>query len=917
MSSSEQDGERERPAADLRLMVPALTAWGVCWWSTNSSPTASWIACAAGILAAGLTALFGVRVLAGFAVAVAMAAAAGGLHVALLRSGPLPALARDQAVVTVTVRVATDPVLHKAAAVGAQLRPDLVIFRGTVTAVLSPTAVRGLHSPVLLLVARGASSWLAFAPSQRLVVTGKLVPSLPGDDLTAVLSVRGPPVVLGRPSAIQRAAGVVRSGLREAVRGQSADVRGLLPGLVLGDVGRMDPQLTADFRTAGLTHLVAVSGANVAIVFAVVLALARLVHVPPRTSLVLAAVVLVGFVVLVRPTPSVLRAAVMAAFLVLAAVTGRLRQPLSALLAAVLVLMLVDPELSRSAGFALSTAATAALLVLSPRWAVAFRRRLPQRLADSLAVALAAQLACGPLIAVLSGQLSLVSVPANLLAEPAVPFATVFGVLSAVSAPIAMPVARVLADVAAVPTWWLATVARHAAGMPHATLGWQQSAQGGLMLGVLTVLVVAAVRRRFLRRALAAACAGVLAVAASSSLLTGPWASADWAFVVCDVGQGDGMVLHAGSGLYVVVDTGPDPAKMHMCLDRLRVHRIALVVLSHLHADHVEGLPGVLEGHRVDAIDVGPLAEPAQEWARVQRWAADARVPIAHLNAGDSFALGDLYADVIAPYVLLHNTDSDPNNNSLVIRATLPSLSLLLTGDIERVAQQALLGTDARLDADVLKVPHHGSNNQDYDLLAATGALAAVTSVGADNTYGQPAPITMAAISANGMRGYRTDQDGSVEVDVSGGRLAVRGHGGPGTPPAPGTAPTRRTASARLERRAAPSHSSGLTTQAVSMRGAHKPGRVSRTQGDLSRPPKLQRPHKASAVPALDALAAARPTPHLRLATHGMLRTWLVQATPSRPSPSCSATKSCSSAARSPPQSPPCGWPTPRPISAT
>jgi competence protein ComEC len=777
--------------------------------------------------------------------------------------------------------------LRTGTAVGSQLRPDLVIVRATVTALSSPRTVRGLRSPVLLRVVRGSPGWLGLEPSQRLVVSGKLAPPLPSDDLTAVLSVRGAPELVGKPSAVQRAAGVVRGGLRAAVSGHSADVQGLLPGLVLGDVSRMDPQLTADFRTAGLTHLVAVSGANVAIVFAVVLALARLVHVPPRSSLVLAALVLVGFVILVRPTPSVLRAAVMAAFLVLAALTGRLRQALSALLASVLVLMLVDPELSRSPGFALSTAATAALLVLSPRWAVSFRRRLPKRLADSLAVALAAQLACGPLIAVLSGQLSLVSVPANLLAEPAVPFATVFGVLSAVSAPVAMPVARVLADVAAMPTWWLAMVARRSASLPHATLAWQQNAEGGLMLAALTVLLVAAVRRPLWRRALTAACAGVVAVTATSTLFTGPWASPTWAFIACDVGQGDGLVLHAGPGQYVVVDTGPDPVKMQLCLDRLHVHHIALVVLSHLHADHVEGLPGVLAGHRVDAIDVGPFAEPAGEWARVQRWAADARVPISHLNAGDSFAIGNLYADVIAPLSLLHNTDSDPNNNSLVIRATLPSLSFLLTADVERVAQQALLGSDARLDADVLKVPHHGSNNQDFALLAATGAVAAVTSVGADNTYGQPAPITMAAISANGMRGYRTDKDGSVEVDVSGGRLVVIGHRGSGTPPAPGTTSTRRTAAARP------------------------------SAGAAYRPPKLQRQHPALAGAPVVGLAVARSATNLRPAAHGMLRTWLVQALRSLPPPSCSATRSCSSPGRSPPPSRLCGRRTPRPTSAT
>ena len=317
---------------------------------------------------------------------------------------------------------------------------------------------------------------------------------------------------------------------------------------MLGDVSRMDSTLTDDFRTAGLTHLVAVSGANVAILFAVVLALTRLVRIPPRAAMVGSAVVLVGFVVLVRPTPSVLRAAVMAGLLVAAALTGRLRQPMSALLGAVLVLVLVDPELSRSAGFALSTVATAALLVLAPPWARVLRRHLPRRLADSLAVATAAQLACGPLIAVLSGQVSLVSIPANLLAEPAVPFATVFGVLAAVTAPVAMPLARGFAAIAALPTFWLAAVARHAAHAPYATVAWQQSAAGGVGLALLTAGVVAAARRRRSRRALCAVLTGLLVALGVLRLAAGPWAAHGWVFVACDVGQGDGLVAERGHG---------------------------------------------------------------------------------------------------------------------------------------------------------------------------------------------------------------------------------------------------------------------------------------------------------------------------------------------------------------------------------
>ena len=147
-----------------------------------------------------------------FFAALVAAAASGGLHVAALGAGPLPALARSQQRVAVHVTVATDPAISAGKAVGSQLRPDLVILRGTVTALTLPRQVHGLHSPVLMLVTGSTPQWMALSPSQRLVVDGRLAPPEPGDDITAVLTARGPPELVGRPSAVQRVAGSIRSG---------------------------------------------------------------------------------------------------------------------------------------------------------------------------------------------------------------------------------------------------------------------------------------------------------------------------------------------------------------------------------------------------------------------------------------------------------------------------------------------------------------------------------------------------------------------------------------------------------------------------------------------------------------------------------------------------------------------------------
>jgi competence protein ComEC len=217
----------------------------------------------------------------------------------------------------------------------------------------------------------------------------------------------------------------------------------------------------------------------------------------------------------------------------------------------------------------------------------------------------------------------------------------------------------------------------------------------------------------------------------------------------------------------------------------LHVGTIAALVLTHMHADHVEGIPGVLRGRQVGLVQVGPLDEPADEVARVNAWLAQRGVPVQRLGLGETVSAGAVRYSVLGPEQAFHGTESDPNNSSLVLAVALPGLDLLLTGDVEEPAQLALMRGDARLHADVLKVPHHGSRKMLAAFAAATGATAAVTSVGRDNPYGHPAASTMTAIAADGMRGYRTDKDGDVAISGStGGAVAVTARSGTGTPPA-------------------------------------------------------------------------------------------------------------------------------------
>lgn len=324
-------------------------------------------------------------------------------------------------------------------------------------------------------------------------------------DLTvATLTATGEPA-LGRMPATQRAAGSLRAGFAAAARDTlPADRAAMLPALVLGDMSAVTDVTAAQFRAAGLTHLTAVSGANVTIVCGTVLFAARLIG--PRAAVALAAMTLAGFVVVVQPSASVLRAAVMGAIALLAILTSRHRQAIPALAGSVLVLMTVAPQLAVDVGFVLSVSATAALVVIAPVWS----RRLvargwPKPVADAVCIAAAAQLVTAPLIAGISGSVSLVAVGANLVVAPVIVPITVLGTAAAPLAVCWPGAAELLIRFTGPELWWLLGVTRWASGAPGATVPVPAGVGGVLVIGLAGVATVLVWRSRWRRGALVVA----------------------------------------------------------------------------------------------------------------------------------------------------------------------------------------------------------------------------------------------------------------------------------------------------------------------------------------------------------------------------------------------------------------------------
>ncbi|MBT8225485.1 MAG: ComEC/Rec2 family competence protein, partial [Dactylosporangium sp.] len=612
---------------------------------------------------------------------------------------------------------------------------------------------------------------------QRFEAEGRLGRPRRGDLSAAVLFVRSAPTSLGQPSPVQRAAGGLRAGLRRACAPLPDEVGGLLPGLVVGDTTALDPGVADDFRATGMTHLCAVSGSNCAIVVGAVLVLARWCRAGPRLAAGLAVLALVGFVILARPSPSVLRAAAMAGLALLALATGRQRAAVPALATAVTVLVVVDPGLASDLGFALSVLATAGLLLLAPRMVAALRQRhVPRCVAEMLAVPAAAQLACAPVIAAVSGTVSLVAVPANLLATPVVAPTTVLGVGATLLSPLWPAGAQYGAWLASWPARWLVWIAHGGAAVPAGALPWPGGVRGGLLLACAGIGVWIMLRAGRWRRLLIVVTLAAVVGAVGGRMVGPSWPVRGWFVAVCDVGQGDLVVLPAGRGQAVVVDAGPDPGTADACLRRLGISRVPLLVISHLHADHVGGLPGIVRGRAIGRIVTTGERQPAAGSAVLREAARAARAPVAAVGGGTSYTVGAVRLQVLAPSRHLGGTRSDANNNSLVVRATIGGNTVLLPGDAEVEQQSALLADHPRalLRADVLKVAHHGSSAQDQAWLAAVAPAVAVVSVGRDNGFGHPSPATVRQLVAGGARVTRTDEEGSVAVAASGrGRLVV------------------------------------------------------------------------------------------------------------------------------------------------
>ena len=504
----------------------------------------------------------------------------------------------------------------------------------------------------------------------------------------------------------------------------------LISGFLIGDTSGLSRIDLDALRRSGLTHFVAVSGSNVALFLAGWWALTAVFGVGPIRRFVLGFIGLGIFVVATRWEASVLRAAFMASVVLGAAAAGINIDTWVAIGLAIIVLLLAAGHLALDIGFQLSVVATIGIMV----GAGMFVHRKPRLFWMTLGAATAAQVAVIPVLLWHFGTVPLMSPIANLLAAPFVTAATVAGAFAVVSG------WGPAVSLAAVPAHAVLTVAGMASRWP------QLGPRGVAAAGVLAV----AVRVRRTRAIAVVATAVILAV-----VVIAPRSVPSVATVTfLDIGQGDATLLQDPDGTVILVDGGKEPTVLEGALRRHRIGRIDLLVATHGDIDHVGGFNGIVTRHAIGRVWVPDQPDLGVELAGLLADVDRLGIPLDRITAGVSYRAGAIRCEALGP----RRRYLTRNNGSIVLWVSADR-TLLLPGDIEAVAQLEL----PPLHPDILLVPHHGSGSTDPDWLAATVGSVAVISVG-PNTYGHPAPETLAVLASVGVEPRITMDEGDITM---------------------------------------------------------------------------------------------------------------------------------------------------------
>lgn len=644
--------------------------------------------------------------------------------------------------------IRSDPVVRTGKIRGSTKLPDQQSFLISVNQI----GVHHLRLPMRLQAPIGEHYFLG----QSFTAQVKIVKSK--ERKVAALAVATSKLEITRqPNNLIASTNKIRESFRKLI--PQGDAGSLIPGLILGDTSLQTSEFANQMRRVGFSHLTAVSGANFALVAGFILWLMQFLVRKIQTRLLVTGIVLLFFILLVRPTPSVLRAAVMTSVLLTSKFRGDRSFGLPALGAAIATLILLDPFQAIDPGFALSVLATAGILMLSPKLIELLTLKLKWKVvAEAVAIPISATIFCTPVIVALSGQLSLISIVANVLASPVIAPITVIGFIAAIIASIVPVVASILISLSLPLANWIVWLCHTGAQFPVL----QFSSVAFFIIIMIAVLLLVIKRNKKILLIV------MVLILSQLTYSRFAWPGADWQVTNCDVGQGDGLVINLGEHRAIVIDTGPDPQLIDRCLGRLKISKISLLVLTHFHADHVGGLIGAIHKRKVNQVWISNNHQPESAYKSVK--AILGQTPISEVHNGDIYQVANAKISVLWPEVITQSFASLPgdgsaiNNSSIALIIKLPTLRIFAAGDLEPPVQEIISKNPLMEKVDIYKLCHHGSMYQYFPMLDLISPSVALISVGKVNSYGHPAAETIGELMRRRIKVVRTDISGGIAV---------------------------------------------------------------------------------------------------------------------------------------------------------
>lgn len=567
----------------------------------------------------------------------------------------------------------------------------------------------------------------------------------------------------------------------------SKNQAGLLAGMIIGYKDGLDENAFEAFSKAGLTHIMVASGMNVAFIILPLLFLFKRLNVGNRASGAIAIFVLILFVFVTGFSASVVRAVIMGIIILVGKIIMREPDIYTSISAAALIILIINPFIIFDIGFQLSFGATLSLVMFYPVIKVGVSQmRIPEIISDTLAATLAAQIGVIPITLYYFNSLSIISVISNLLVVPMVQIITIIGFIMVFAGLININLAVLIGYINNTFLSFVLFVTETSSKVPFASIKLPTPPMWMIITYYVWIIYMFIARERLNRLRGFKKVKWAVVILLAASLLIVKIIPKPIEITFLDVGQGDGAFIRTAHGTKVLIDGGGREAGSKSSFDIGKsvmvpyildtgTKSIDIVIASHGHSDHTEGLEAVLEEIKVEML-VLPDTD-GNGFEKLKNICTGKGIKIELCKKGDIIKLdNETRFEVMNPleFSMDELSQQSLNNSSLVLKLIYKKFSVLFTGDSEIPVEERLVGSQLNLQSDLIKVGHHGSTtSSSTEFIERINPGYAVISVGEHNKFGHPSQFVVDRLTEKNIKLYRTDESGAVTVKSYGRGLKV------------------------------------------------------------------------------------------------------------------------------------------------